>query len=151
MTIHVVSKYFAHESGTKFYEVVQMWDADISVFQCVRRWGKVNTLGEVQVFSFPNHRKMEADAEKIMTQKRGRGYHPAAANYGLHGINTITDGTLTQVLTKHYGVGNAPKVAYEFNKIQGREATMAVLDEASDIVVEEPPPEPERGESWGSW
>lgn len=151
MTVHIRAKFFAHETGTKFYEVIQLWNADINVFLCVRRWGKVGTAGETQVFPFRNHRQMEADADKIIGQKMKRGYFPATATDGLHMEPSVRMGDITRALVDHYGAMNAPKVAHFFSLHQGKEFTGIVVDEVADIVVEEPAPEPERGGSWGSW
>ena len=145
MTVHFEGKFFEHEEGTKFYEVFQIWNADENVFLMVKRWGKVGSTGEVQVLPCRNHRVMEAEAHKIIQQKEKRGYFFAPASFGLHGLKSSNSDELSRNLSLHYSV-HSGKIAQHFNL-----ETKVVADEAADIVVEEPAPEPERGGSWGSW
>lgn len=150
MTVHFEGKFFEHEQGTKFYEVFQIWNADEGVFLMVKRWGKMGSTGEVQVLPCRNHRVMEAEAHKLIQQKEKRGYFNTPASFGLFGLRSVKTDELSHAFSVHYGV-NSGKIAQHFNLLAGQEATTVIVDEASDIVVEEPTPEPERGGSWGSW
>lgn len=163
MTISVVHEtaFMRHESGTKFYEVVQLHAADIKQHVLIKRWGKTSALskgGEIQVEIFGAARKAGQAADTVIRQKEGRGYAKRSVAIGLHGYGgTITNTNLKSLLLDHYGRDNTVAILREFmtpvgeEKISGLEATSIWVDEADSVVIEEPPPEPERGDSWGSW
>lgn len=166
MTISVVHEtaLMMHEGGTKFYEVVQLHAADIKQHVLIKRWGKTSALskgGEIQVQIFGAARKAGQAADTVIRQKEGRGYAKRSVAIGLHGYGgTITNANLKSLLLDHYGRDNTVAILREFmtplgeEKISGLEATSIWVDEIDDrgnIVIEEPPPEPERGDSWGSW
>jgi predicted DNA-binding WGR domain protein len=162
MTISVVHEttLLMHEGGTKFYEVVQLHAPDIKQHLLIKRWGKTSALskgGEIQTQMFGAARKAGQATETILRQKEGRGYQKRTYSVGLHGYGgTITNDNLKSLLLDHYGPDNTAAILREFmtelgNELKGKEITGIWVDEADSIVSEEPPPEPERGESWGSW
>jgi predicted DNA-binding WGR domain protein len=164
MTISIAHEtiFLKHESGTKFYEVVLLHAPDIGVHLVIKRWGKTGSAvsggGEIQLNSFTNARKAQAAASTIINQKEGRGYAKRSVAIGLHGYGGNMDGdNAEELLESHYGTANAGRILSEFGgelgatKITGKKADFMIIDELGDIVSEEPAPEPERGDSWGSW
>lgn len=162
MTVSVVHEttLMMHEGGTKFYEVVQLHAPDIKQHVLIKRWGKTSALskgGEIQIQTFAAARKASQAADTLIRQKEGRGYEKRSYAVGLHGYGgTITNANLKSLLLDHYGPDNTAAIFREFmtplgDEIKGREITDVWIDEADSIVSEEPPPEPERGDSWGSW
>jgi predicted DNA-binding WGR domain protein len=148
-------RYLAHEGGTKFYEVIEFWNPDDKKFVMVKRWGKVGTAGETMVEEFNVMRACNAAAEKILKAKMSRGYQRDSSTEGFHGRGrSFAERELMPALDTHYrSIALTRKVIDMLNlsKIRGMEADMMIVDELSDIVVEEPGPEPDRGESWASW
>ena len=149
--ITIESKFMMHESGSKFYEIITLNAADIGQHIVVKRWGKAsaqNGGGEIQVHTYPSARKAGAAADTVKRQKEGRGYAHQAGGPGLNSFGgQLTSGNVAHFLETHYGKNNARAILSNFNdeRIRGLQATTMVLDEASDIVSEEPVPEPERG------
>lgn len=145
-----------HEGGTKFYETMVFHAADHGQHLLVKRWGKTSAMsggGEIQILSHPNARKAQAAADNVIRQKEGRGYAKRGVAIGLHGYGgTIDSSNLAQLLKTHYGTDNAQAILREFmDELRGTQITGVWVDEADSIVSEEPAPEPERGETWGSW
>jgi predicted DNA-binding WGR domain protein len=148
-------RYLEHEGGTKFYEVVELWNPDDKKFVLVKRWGKIGTTGETMVEEFNVMRACNAAAEKILKSKMGRGYAKSSTSEGIHGrARSLSAKELMPLLDSHYKSAPFTRKVMDYlhlNKIQGMEAHMMIVDELSDIVSEEPGPEPDRGESWGTW
>jgi predicted DNA-binding WGR domain protein len=148
-------RYLEHEGGTKFYEVIEFWNPDDKKFVMVKRWGKIGTTGETMVEAFGTMRACNSAAEKILKSKMGRGYSKTASAQGFHGRGrSFTPTELVMLLGTHYqSKPFTQKVVdgLDLHKIQGIEATHMIIDELDDIVTEEPGPEPDRGESWGTW
>lgn len=163
MTISVVHEtaLLMHEGGTKFYEVVTLHAADIKQHLLIKRWGKTSAMsrgGEIQIQMFGAARKAGQASDTVLRQKEKRGYAKRGIAFGLHGYGgTLTNENLKGLLLDHYGADNTVAILREFmtplgeDKIRGLEATSIWVDEVNDIVSEEPEPEPERGDSWGSW
>jgi len=149
MTIHIEPRYLAHEGGTKFYEVIQFYNVDAKKFVVAKRWGAMGKSGEVKIDAYPTQRKAQQEAEKIIRSKEGRGYAIASKNSGLHGLSTDSLGNdeLSRQLRNHYRSDYANAIASGLLI----EEVEAISVEEDDVVVEEPMPEPERGEEWGSW
>lgn len=158
MSISVVHEgtLLMHEGGTKFYETMLFHIPDAGQHFLVKRWGKTSALsagGEIQFSIFPNARKAQAAAQTVIRQKEGRGYSKRGVAIGLHGYGgTIDNSNVQAQLTTHYGAVNATLILREFiPELRRTQATGIIIDELDDIVSEEPAPEPERGETWGSW
>lgn len=149
MSIHIEPRWLSHDSGTKFYEVIQFYNLEAKKFVVVKRWGKVGASGEVQMLECPNARKAQQEAEKIIKSKLGRGYMVAQSSAGIHGLSSdsLDEDALTTALRLHYRREQADQIA---TTLELGELASTTADD-SDIVVEEPEPEPERGEEWGSW
>jgi predicted DNA-binding WGR domain protein len=149
MSIHIEARWLSHDSGTKFYEVIQFYNVDAKKFVVVKRWGPIGKTGEVQFAEYPSSRKAQQEAEKIIKSKTGRGYMVSQSSAGLHGlgVDSIAAGELLSALNAHYRRDQATAIA----EAVGVDAMKVIMDEVDDIVVEEPAPEPERGEEWGSW
>lgn len=149
-------RYLEHEGGTKFYEVIEFWNPDDKKFVLVKRWGKIGTTGETMIEEFNVMRACNAAAEKILKSKMSRGYAKSSSSEGIHGRSrSFAENEVMPILDTHYK--STPFIRkvidqLNLNKIQGMTADMMIVDElADDIVVEEPGPEPDRGESWASW
>lgn len=158
MSISVVHEgtLLMHEGGTKFYETMLLHIPDAGQHFFIKRWGKTSALsagGEIQLVELPNARKAQAAAHTVIKQKEGRGYAKRGVAIGLHGYGgTIDRSNVEAQLTTHYGAANAALILREFiPELRGTQASGTIIDEASDIVSEEPAPEPERGDTWGSW
>jgi predicted DNA-binding WGR domain protein len=155
MSIIVEPRYFEHEGGTKFYEVIQFHHLDKKCWVMVKRWGKLSAAGETMVESFSSARACQAAAEKIIKSKTGRGYLKTSSHEGFHGRGTsYSESELLSAAVKHYGLEFGRRLAADLkigDEIRGKELTQVWMDEAADIVCEEPAPEPDRGESWASW
>ena len=158
--IHISAKYFLHESRTKFYEVVEMWHPDNKRFVVVKRWGKVGAKeggGEHKLEPFISQRACSAAAEKVISQKEGRGYTRVPLDYGFHShAPTFLPSTIESGLRSHYKTYDVVDgVMHHLGLTMSAHAepTMVIMDEMNDIVSEEPVvvPEPIRGEEWGSW
>lgn len=157
--IVIESALFVHESGTKFYEVLQIHATDVGQHLLVKRWGKSSAMnsqgGEIQVAMHPSARKLGGAAAQIVRQKEGRGYGRTSSGHGLHGYGgEVTSDNLLSLLTTHYGSDHAATIRTVFDKldmIRGTKISGAWVDESADIVSEEPTPEPIRDASWGSW
>ncbi len=162
MSIPIVhgTTFMTHESGTKFYEVVRLHIPDIKQHLVIKRWGKIAAKvagGEIQFQVHPNGRKAEAATDTIIRSKTNRGYSIQLASFGLHSYGgELNSDNVRSFLMTHYGPTNARAILREFKgelgaTYGGVEADGVIIDEAADIISEEPAPEPERGESWGSW
>lgn len=156
MEVVIESKLMEHEGGTKFYEVVQFINASGRRFAAVYRWGKMSAIrggGETKVDRFTDARRCNEAARKKVNEKSGRGYSEARASFGLHPVSSLkVDDSLRLKLGEHYhdtetidAIMNALGVD---DVLTGSNADVALTD---DVVVEEPAPEPERGDDWASW
>lgn len=154
--VHHEPAFFMHEGGTKFYEVIKFYNADAGKFVMVKRWGKSSSIhagGEVLIEQFKSARGLDAEADKVMRDKGKRGYNPQGPTTGcpLHDRGTgfkESDDLLTQ-LTAHYGA-NADRVFREVTDDWTALSDAAASDD-DDVISEEPTPEPDRGDTWGSW
>ena len=150
------SVFLQHEEGTKYYEVVTLWNHDSEQGVLVKRWGKQSSAfsigGELKVQPFADERKLSADAHEVINAKLKRGYKNADSPHGLHlSINLIYGASrvIDQVVS-HYG----SEESYDIYKHLGTEKFIfgvGETDDVDDVVCEEPPPEPVRDASWGSW
>lgn len=149
MSIHIEPRWLSHDSGTKFYEVIQFYNVDAKKFVVAKRWGAVGKSGEVQIAEYPTSRRAQQEADKIIKSKLGRGYTVAQSSAGLHGLSTdsMDADSLSRALRNHYRSDQANLISDSLNLA----SVMPVAVEDDEIVVEEPAPEPERGEEWGSW
>ncbi len=145
-----------HEGGTKFYEVVQLYNADARKFILVKRWGKAAARvrgGEIKVEEFSTAQRLDAAADKVIREKQGRGYSatkPDAAG-ALHtrgGSSFASETDFGNTLSMHYGP-NGTRIREVLGLSLG--AVNPDDDDDDEVVVEEPQPEPDRGETWGSW
>lgn len=158
MTLSITTEttYMEHESGTKFYEVVLVNAADLKKFLVVKRWGKISAKdgeGETQVIPYNTPRTALLAADKVKGEKIKRGYSVMSSAHGLHGGPQLRSTDDIKSAMKNHYAKHWPMVlgALGIDTIQGLSMTGAWMDEADSIVSEEPPPEPERGDSWGSW
>lgn len=151
--------YLLHESGTKFYEVVQLYNADERKFVLVKRWGKVAARvrgGEIKVEEYQSALKLDAAAAKVVRDKESRGYaqtkpDTAGALHNRNGSYT-SEKEFAGTVNMHYGPNGSRVESAILGHAHGASASSDDDDEdSSDVVVEEPQPEPDRGETWGSW
>lgn len=157
MSISIVHEgtFLTHESGSKFYEVMQLHAPDAGKHLVIKRWGKTGSVsrgGEIQIITCTSARKAASQADSIIRQKEGRGYRRAPSTRGLHGYGgAITIENIRRNLESHYSMDATATIMAAFGI---DELFSGARDEpANPIVVEvpEPAPEPERGETWGSW
>ena len=151
--IHTESRYLVHEGGTKFYETVVFHNADAKRFALVKRWGKTGATGggEILVDTFTTARAAQAAGEKIIASKMKRGYQVAANTHGFHG----SDGPFKTVeafiaaVGKHYLVETSRRSVLAAMMLDN--ADVPEVTEENEVISEEPTPEPERDEDFGSW
>lgn len=152
--ILIESRYLAHEGGTKFYEVIQLYDVDRKRFVLVRRWGKVvmrNGGGDTKVESFGDLRRCQQAAGRILVEKNKRGYARAAAGIGgLHVVERIRSDKAAQELSGHY---NDRATVSQILSMLGLDDEMSSPKFENVIIQEgfELRPEPVRDADWGSW
>lgn len=155
--IHFESRYMVHESGTKFYETVTFINAEAKLFATVKRWGKIAAApggGEVLVDEASSARAATSAAEKVIESKRKRGYSLASSTHGFHALSTSykTEEEFVAAVKKHYTSGVHQSVVLSSMGIpDGGMVVNARPDDADDIVSEEPAPEPDRDDTYGSW
>jgi len=151
MKIHIESKFLAHEGGTKFYELVEFWNSEQGKYVVVKRWGANGSVGQKSVEGFPVLRKAQQVADRTVSSKVNRGYNITSSSYGLHGLGvselSVENGDLGRAIQNHYGSTD------EIWEALGLFEILLPADDVTeaDIISEEPEPEPERGEEWGSW
>lgn len=157
-SISTETMFMLHEGGTKFYEIVLLNAADLKKFLVIKRWGKTEARkggGETQVIEYPTPRAALVAAEKLREDKAKRGYQITGAMHGFGARSAFTGTDDIRSAVKGHYTKHWPMVLGHLglDVIQGHEATMMIVDEldSSDVVFEQPPPEPDRGDSWGSW
>jgi predicted DNA-binding WGR domain protein len=146
--------FLAHEGGTKFYEVAQLYNADGGKYILVKRWGKMGQRvrgGEIKIEEYNSGSRLRVAADKALRDKQSRGYSIIKPDAGgalhTHNSSYTSEAEFKDTIVMHYGP-NGPRV---FANLTGQ-STYSVDDERDDsIVVEEPQPEPDRGNTWGSW
>lgn len=152
--IHFETTWLTHESGTKFYELVRFTNPDAKKFTLVKRWGKLAAAdggGECKIETFASQRAMEAASDKTRQSKEGRGYSIASTTQGFHGLSVSYNRAedFNDAVSKHYSSGGALSEIMVSMGIEDLEPRIEPED--NEVVSEEPTPEPERGETWGSW
>lgn len=148
--VHIETGYFDHESGTKFYEIVTI-TKDAEVHLMITRWGKVGTQGQIKVTECKSARRAEELAWETRQSKENRGYRLSTSRHGLH-VNNLGSwnlNALERAILVHYGHDGGRVLDYL--KVSRLATSNVIVDEAANVVTEEPKPEPERGEGWGSW
>jgi predicted DNA-binding WGR domain protein len=157
-SVSTETMFMLHSGGTKFYEITLINAADLKTFLVVKRWGKIEAIkggGEVQVLDYSTPRTALQAAEKLKNDKEKRGYQIKDATHGLGG-SFAASGTadILSAIKGHY-TKHWPMVLGHLglDMTQGNEATMMIVEDDLDpsVVFEQPPPEPDRGDSWGSW
>lgn len=155
--IHFEPRIYQHESGSKFYEVVEIWHPDEKRFLLVRRWGKNSALeggGEIKFEPYLTLRLCNAAAEKLIDSKEKRGYERVSSGWGLHGCSSTTvPGKLFDTLKRHYNAETAEHICSLLGVPAKPFFDFDEPYDENDIVVEEPvlTPEPIRTAEWGSW
>lgn len=146
--------FLEHEGGTKFYEIVRLYNADAGKFVLVKRWGKIAQRirgGEIKIEDYRSARAVDLAADKTAREKMSRGYSLAKTDTA--GALHNRSGSYTSemefggALAAHYGP-NATRIG---QAITGKVLDESVAEEENEIVVLEPEPEPDRGNTWGSW
>lgn len=157
MSIRVVGQMLDHESGSKFYEGIYFENSKSRECVLIFRWGKVSERdsggGQTKVEIASPAKVSEAYRKKIR-EKEGRGYSDSRRGIGFG--NSIDPDMLRIELGKHYkdeDVIEQAIIALGVTDIAT--ATQKDMDHLfgkdNDVVVEEPAPEPVRGDDWASW
>lgn len=154
--IDVQTRWMPHEGNTKFYEVIQFHNEAAGRFVVVRRWGKlVGKLGggEVKIETFDTRRRCLEAAERIASDKAGRGYERTHEVFGLHSLNgfVVSDADLADTIAAHYM--NSDAFHHIMASLGFEVAGSRVVD---NFAIEETPMaehehEPARDADWGSW
>lgn len=154
MEILCEPKFLVHESGTKFYEVVEFYNVAAGKFVSVNRWGKIAAQhggGETKVGQFIDICKCQDAARKKLLEKSGRGYSERTVRFGLHaGTSKIESETLLSELRKHYSNEGVIYTILSGLDINDSLETVKTYSTASESVAEASPAF-SRGEEWGSW
>lgn len=146
-------KFFEHDGGTKYYEVISLSNVAGGRHAVIYRWGAMATQksgGQTKVERFTDIRRMQDAARRKILEKTNKGYRPTGVAFGIHDENSTLDSdTLRLTLGAHYGT---VQMIDSVMDALGLEDTIGVATaEPDDIVVEEPAPEIERDGDWGSW
>jgi predicted DNA-binding WGR domain protein len=152
-TLVIGSDYLVHSGGTKFYEIVTFSNASEKTFVEVRRWGKIELAqsggGQTQVLAHPTAADALDSARKQVRAKERGDYDKKPGKFGLHVANgTQTLGAAYRAIGEHYA---DPELVASVRLKTGSARDGAALEPAIDDLPKEPMPEPDRGESWGSW
>lgn len=148
-----------HDEGTKFYQVIRV----ITPLKCmvINHWGKfsdsVTSLdphgGQTQTFPAVNERSAEAMAATTVKKKSARGYGGWRSK-STQEMKSLTE--FTAVCRKGFSTT-------DFHAIESHILTGEIdleMPAVTDQVDDDAPmltkkgkkiPEPERGDSWGSW
>jgi predicted DNA-binding WGR domain protein len=151
-SVSTETMFMLHSGGTKFYEITLINAADLKTFLVVKRWGKIEAIkggGEVQVLDYSTPRTALQAAEKLKNDKEKRGYQLKDPTHGLGG-NFAASGTadILSAIKGHY-TKHWPMVIQHLGLID--DSSPANDDDDEGIVSEQPLPEPDRGDTWGSW
>lgn len=152
MEIRADTTMMHHDGGTKFYEVIRIFNEGGKRFVVVNRWGKMSERrgGQSKVENFGSAGIANVAAAKKINEKRKRGYNEVIVRDVLPGsfdgdlirlkLNECFDDSDTVELIMS-GLGISDVLTGASGK----------TFEPDDVVVEEPEPEVERGEEWASW
>lgn len=152
--ILVESRYLTHEGGTKFYEVIQLYNVSQRRFVSIRRWGKMTASdggGDVKIESYGDVRQCQNASVKILNEKEKRGYSRATPPLsGLALADKIYSSRVLEKLKVHY---HDRDVATQVVSLLGIHEMREIEDTGIiDEGIDEPTkPEPERGGDWASW
>lgn len=150
--VSIESSMLVHESGTKFYEVVQLYNVAAKRFVLVRRWGKFNGVqggGEAKVETFADVRKCQDAASKIIREKGGRGYQKRPPQIPLTEVNVPDSEEAAEVLR--------PILRKSFDgelilNVAGQLGFSETVFAAPKVAAPTPPEvEVVRDADWGSW
>ena len=157
----VRSEYLEHTGGTKFYETVSIAsESNTGANILIKRWGSISVrtgAGQLKIEEFDDRRSL-LRAEKTILEKKRKGksdgaYVDKTSNHGFHTScwqksTMLNEKEFAEFLKNHY-LDNEGTHDGVFNIINSYEGSTEV--NGNDIIVEEPQPEPDRGEQWGSW
>lgn len=150
-SIAVNAIYMRHSGGTKFYEVVQFYNDQARRYVLVRRWGKMSAKvsgGETKIEWFASRHQCTIAAERIVSEKAGRGYHRESGDFGLHGIPLVVVEEVQKALGIHYANKDAQDLILTQLGLNVSGAPHGwVLEEETPVAQ----PEPVRDADWGSW
>lgn len=150
-TLTIGAEYLVHSGGTKYYEIVNFLNEDAKRFVEVRRWGAMATAksggGQTQVLSHGSAAQALESCRKQLRAKRAKGYADKTGGFGVHVHNgSQTLGAAHRCIGEHYA---------DAELVDSLRVATGVAGTPSDPAEPEPPkvaqPEPDRGESWGSW
>lgn len=148
----VTATYMEHESGTKFYEVIELNNAILGRHCVVRRWGKIDQAkdggGQIKLEKFEDARRSHAASQNIRNDKERRGYSNVRSNFGLHDADSVAGSISVSDIGRHY---KDREFTEEIANYMGIGVTEEITSrEADDVVIEEPTTV-DRGDEWGSW
>ena len=135
-----------HESGSKFYQAVSIWNDDIEVGVHFRRWGAVGTKGQIKIFSADSSPDLSFQMmNEIVSKKTRRGYSVERDFRNFYGVSQLTKILKEEVSCETETIKNIlHKLGFEPS---GELERSGKPD--NPIVVEEV--EIDRGVEWASW
>lgn len=152
MEIKTESTMMHHESGTKFYEVIRIFNGAGGRFVVVNRWGKMSEKrgGQAKVENFATAGTADFTAGKKINDKTKRGYKIVS---GVDALARTFDGDLARLnLGERFSDSDTVELIMSSlgisDVLTGTSGNTFIRD---DVVVEEPEPEIERGQEWASW
>jgi predicted DNA-binding WGR domain protein len=146
------AEYLVHSGGTKYYEIVTFLNEDSKKFVEVRRWGAMVTArsggGQTSILAHDTAAQALESCKKQLRAKRAKGYEDKPAKFGVHqhtGSQSLGDAY--RGIGEHYA--DAEMVGSL--RVATGSATFGDETEVEPVQPEKRRPEPDRGESWGSW
>jgi len=134
-----------HESGTKFYEAIAIWNEETSDFHLITRWGKNGAFGQIDIESCASVQRLIKAYDNIVEAKSKRGYFNTYAQSTFGANDSYSAEALRNEILAHYGEAQKLRL---ISLLFGDSGPRTVIEEG----VEEPSgPEPDRGENWGAW
>lgn len=148
-----------HNGGSKFYEIISLWNGDNDRGVLIKRWGKVaqiNSGGQTQMDEFTGQGQMDREFRGTAVEKGRRGYTEVPATGPSRQIWLIGDDKtlrlakpleVQEALVEHYQVkSQADSIMQALNM-----RYVPGIEVPEDAVWSPEEPQPDRGESWGSW
>lgn len=158
MLVNVNVQFLVHESGSKFYEIVEFACNATGRYTTVRRWGKASLAkggGQIKYEQWGSARHqtaaaVELQAEKVNPFKAGGPYLGRAFRHVFAtGKSDFEHDMLDEVLSAHYSADPDVK-EYVLNALGVfREDAAPTAIKVKEAAV--PKVDPVRAQDWASW
>lgn len=154
----VETTYHIHSSGTKFYETVMISNRTTNQYMLVKRYGPVAKReggGQVKIERWDGTRQSMLNERTKIIHEKERGnkdgaYMKAELFYGMQssGVRDNVDiVTLKDQISRHYSsLEHRNEIRDHWTQSPG-----VTIGDVVNSVVDTSMPEPDRGETWGSW